>query len=255
MVGVILTLAAARPSGFLIWFDAAGENAKILSVRAQFVCWYDEPRFDNLRMEVAQMTIGEQLSAARRKRNLTQQQVADKLHVARQTISNWENGRSYPDIASLIALSDLFAISLDQLLKEDSIMVDELKAKEQERKQARWLYWISMSVGLALLMVIWMANANCLGFTMSDSVMYALFVIFYADMVVVFVTSRRYRQLAHKVMDWQLHRGTIAALLVAGALLGVAWYFLERSLFRGVVFVVGIALVIVGIVQQNQRHS
>lgn len=200
------------------------------------------------------MTIGEQLSAARRNRRLTQQQVAERLHVARQTISNWETSRSYPDIASLITLSDLFALSLDQLLKEDSVMVDELKAKEQERKQARWLYWVSMSVGLALLIVIWMASAHYLGFTMSDPVMYALFVIFYADLVVVFVTSRRYRQLAHKVLDLQLHRGTIVVLLVVGALLGVAWYRLEQPLFRGIIFVAGIALLITGIMQQH-RHS
>ncbi len=80
-----------------------------------------------------------------------------------------------------------------------------------------------MGVGLALVVVIWMANAHRLGFAMSDSVTYASFVIFYADLVVVFVTSRRYR--------------------------------LEQPLFRGVILVVGIALIITGVIQQHQRHS
>ena len=49
----------------------------------------------------AKMTIGEQLTTARKARKLTQQQVAEQLHVTRQTISSWEVGRSYPDLASV----------------------------------------------------------------------------------------------------------------------------------------------------------
>ncbi len=67
-------------------------------------------------MEAQRITIGEQLTMARKARGLTQQQVATKIHVTRQTISSWEVGRSYPDMASVLALGDFFALSLDQLL-------------------------------------------------------------------------------------------------------------------------------------------
>lgn len=74
------------------------------------------------------MEIGEQLKRARNQAELTQEQVADEIHVSRQTISNWENQKSYPDIASVILLSDLYGLSLDPLLKGDDRMVQHLEA-------------------------------------------------------------------------------------------------------------------------------
>lgn len=50
---------------------------------------------------------------------MTQENVAEKINVSRQTISNWENEKSYPDIISVIELSNLYSISLDDLLKGD----------------------------------------------------------------------------------------------------------------------------------------
>ena len=65
------------------------------------------------------MEIGEKLKTARGRAGLTQEQAALSLHVTRQTISNWENGRSWPDIASIVEISDLYSVSLDELLKEE----------------------------------------------------------------------------------------------------------------------------------------
>ena len=72
------------------------------------------------------MEIGRKLKEVRMKSNLTQEQVAEKLFVSRQTISNWENEKSYPDIISIIRLSDLYSISLDELLKGDRKMMEHL---------------------------------------------------------------------------------------------------------------------------------
>jgi len=72
------------------------------------------------------MKIGEKLQNARKMSNLTQDDVADKILVSRQTISNWENEKSYPDIISIIKLSDLYHISLDDLLKGDQLMMAHL---------------------------------------------------------------------------------------------------------------------------------
>lgn len=62
--------------------------------------------------------------------NLSQEELAEKVYVTRQTISNWENNKNYPDIHSLLLLSSLFNISLDQLIKGDiKIMKDEINKK------------------------------------------------------------------------------------------------------------------------------
>ena len=63
------------------------------------------------------MEIGSKIKEARMKIELTQEQVAETLGVSRQTISNWETGKSYPDIVSVIKMSDLYEVSLDYLLK------------------------------------------------------------------------------------------------------------------------------------------
>lgn len=73
------------------------------------------------------MEIGKKLKDARMKSGFTQETVAEKLHVSRQTISNWENEKSYPDIISVIALSDFYSISLDDLLKGDREMMEHLE--------------------------------------------------------------------------------------------------------------------------------
>ncbi len=73
------------------------------------------------------MEIGKKLKAARQGSGLTQEQVAERLYVSRQTISNWENEKSYPDIVSVVRLSDLYSISLDDLLKGDAKMLEHLE--------------------------------------------------------------------------------------------------------------------------------
>lgn len=74
------------------------------------------------------MEIGKKLKETRMKLNLTQEQVAEELFVSRQTISNWENEKSYPDIISIIKISDLYSVSLDELLKGDQKMIEHLDA-------------------------------------------------------------------------------------------------------------------------------
>lgn len=66
------------------------------------------------------MEIGCKLKRARNDTGLTQEQAAELLAVSRQTISNWENNKSYPDIISVIRMSDIYSVSLDHLLKEES---------------------------------------------------------------------------------------------------------------------------------------
>lgn len=69
-----------------------------------------------------EIDIGSKIKKARLDAKLTQEDAAESLHVSRQTISNWENGKTYPDIISVIRMSDLYSVSLDLLLKEEKAM-------------------------------------------------------------------------------------------------------------------------------------
>ena len=76
------------------------------------------------------MNIGNQISNIRKEQQLTQEEFGRLFHVTRQTVSNWENEKSYPDLQILVDMSNQFEISLDTLLKENSNMV---KAIDKER--------------------------------------------------------------------------------------------------------------------------
>ncbi len=80
------------------------------------------------------MELSTQIKKYRNNMNLSQEELAEKVYVTRQTISNWENNKNYPDIHSLLLLSTLFNISLDQLIKGDiAIMKEEIKKSEIEK--------------------------------------------------------------------------------------------------------------------------
>lgn len=66
---------------------------------------------------------GNQIATIRKEQQLTQEKFGELFHVTRQTVSNWENEKSYPDLQTLVDISNRFDISLDTLLKEDSKMV------------------------------------------------------------------------------------------------------------------------------------
>ena len=80
------------------------------------------------------MEIGSQIKKLRNALGLSQEELAEKIYVTRQTISNWENEKSYPDIHSLLALSSIFEISLDQLIKGDLEIMKQEISKEEVRR-------------------------------------------------------------------------------------------------------------------------
>uniref|UniRef100_UPI00405771F7 helix-turn-helix domain-containing protein n=1 Tax=Acetatifactor sp. TaxID=1872090 RepID=UPI00405771F7 len=81
------------------------------------------------------MEIGKQIRKYRTVKNMSQEELAEKIFVSRQTISNWENDKNYPDIKSLLLLSSLFDISLDTLVKGD---LEEMKEQISEQELAKW---------------------------------------------------------------------------------------------------------------------
>ena len=96
------------------------------------------------------MEINKKLKEARANSGLTQEQVAEKIMVSRQTISNWENGKSLPDIISVINMSDLYQISLDELLKGNQKMREKMERDVNIFKVNRRLI---LTTGILLLAV------------------------------------------------------------------------------------------------------
>lgn len=103
------------------------------------------------------MEIGKKLKEARLGMKLTQEQAAERLFVSRQTISNWENEKSYPDIVSVIKLSDLYSISLDELLKGDTKMLEHLEESTDVVKSNQKLFLAVIANIVALLACLLMA--------------------------------------------------------------------------------------------------
>lgn len=104
------------------------------------------------------MELHEKLKNARTEKNISQKEAADKIGVSRQTLSSWETGKTYPDIASLISLSDLYRVSLDALLKEDkktSAYVDYVDKAIGVIKNKQRIYKIVEIGGYLILLIVY----------------------------------------------------------------------------------------------------
>lgn len=101
------------------------------------------------------MDISNQIKTRREAMGLSQEQLAEKLYVSRQTISNWERDKTYPDVQSLLMLSILFDTSIDTLVKGDVTVMEE--AVERDRKLAG-----KRMIRLAVLMLALLALAFAL---------------------------------------------------------------------------------------------
>ena len=97
------------------------------------------------------MELKAQIKKYRMEQNLSQEDLAEKVYVTRQTISNWENEKSYPDIHSLLLLSSLFNVSLDQLIKGHIETMKEI-VNEQEVKKLNY-YGSIFSIHLLVLVL------------------------------------------------------------------------------------------------------
>ena len=116
------------------------------------------------------MEIGKKLKNARIEAGLTQEKAAEKIDVSRQTISNWENEKSYPDIISVIALSDLYSVSLDELLKGDQKMAEHLEESTNVVKSNKLL------TGAILLNIILMILLIALNMLLPEGTYYLVIV-------------------------------------------------------------------------------
>ncbi len=98
------------------------------------------------------MELGKRIAEIRKEHGLTQEGLAEICSVTRQTISNWENGKSYPDLETLVLISDSFDVSLDALLKGDMKMVSEITKEQKHGKNIALKLIIAIVLTLAILL-------------------------------------------------------------------------------------------------------
>lgn len=102
------------------------------------------------------MKIGDKIKNARIQKNYTQEQAAENLLVSRQTISNWENGKTLPDIMSIIKMSELYEVSIDALIKGDEVLLQKMENDARVIKAEKKIVvfaWISIAIGTILIIL------------------------------------------------------------------------------------------------------
>ncbi|MEG0619221.1 MAG: helix-turn-helix transcriptional regulator [Bacilli bacterium] len=110
------------------------------------------------------MTIGETLKEKRTENKLTQEQLSEKILVSRKTISNWETGKTTPDIDSLIRLANLFDLSLDNLLLEGSEVVENIK-NNLEIKTLKGVRTANIGISICVVMIVFITNLSDVSYT------------------------------------------------------------------------------------------
>ncbi len=80
------------------------------------------------------MEFSSKIKEVRKKENLTQEEFAEKIFVSRNAVAKWETNRGYPDIQNLITISDVFEISLDELIKKDKNVKNKIIAESSSKK-------------------------------------------------------------------------------------------------------------------------
>ena len=80
------------------------------------------------------MNIAEKIKKIRESEKLTQEQFAEKINVSRNAVAKWETNRGYPDIQNLITISEVFNVSLDELVKEDIKVKNKIVAESSSKK-------------------------------------------------------------------------------------------------------------------------
>lgn len=99
------------------------------------------------------MELARQLKAKREERGLSQDEVSKAIFVSRQTISNWENDKTYPDVQSLLLLSQLFDVSIDELVRGDVVAMQRAIAEDSRRMRLLSIGMLAFS-GLAFLFLL-----------------------------------------------------------------------------------------------------
>lgn len=152
------------------------------------------------------MELPTQLRANRERCGLSQEDVAHAIYVSRQTISSWENGKTYPDVQSLLLLSQLFGVSIDELVKGDVVSMKEMVSKDAVKMQHfTWAAIALIVLGMActlILPLLWKAPSSITNVTCGFIAGIALFVAFFALGLLCALRVERIKR-SHNLMTYR----------------------------------------------------
>ena len=103
------------------------------------------------------MNIGKRIHEIRQQKNLTQEQLASDLAISRQAVSKWESGKAIPEIENLMYISNLYDVSLDELVKGDDKVSQKIVADVSARK------WHKLSIlffAALLVYIVWFGSIH-----------------------------------------------------------------------------------------------
>ncbi len=141
------------------------------------------------------MQLGQMIAKIRKEQGLTQEAFAEKFHVTRQTVSNWENEKSYPDLHTLVKISDMFHISLDELLKGDSVMVQDMDKKIKRHPLYKGAIIALVLIVAALVSFIYFNNRS-LNDTVKDHIAWSI-----SDIAAIEIYDYQSKELTAKYED------------------------------------------------------
>lgn len=180
------------------------------------------------------MKLGERLYNYRRKKGLSQEDVAAKLNVSRQTVSKWETDQTLPDLDKIESICELFEISTDELLKgkKEEVISESYNGENKKRKALI----ISGSILLYFIAIIWIIlSAELLNINPGLMVSIFMLIIGLATVNIVYYfiangKSKKEKKYKDKIKNKKLNRIVeIVTLLFVVIYLGVsfitfAWY-------------------------------
>ena len=106
------------------------------------------------------MSLGKQILKLRKENKMSQEDFSEIFNVTRQTVSSWENEKSYPDIETLVRISDKFNISLDILIKGDNKMIQDVTKKMKNHKVFKIVIFVLVIVLLSSGLIFYLVNAK-----------------------------------------------------------------------------------------------
>ncbi|MGE1027484.1 helix-turn-helix domain-containing protein [Bacillus sp. GMs2/2] len=133
------------------------------------------------------MNLGSQLKWFRQSKNFSQEDVAQKVGVTRQAVYKWENNKSYPDIDNLILLSELYEVTIDELIKESENASENLDKKNKDEYEKDDENDFGFFIGIVLIFVGIFIGIE--GISLFITISGMLIMVFYSDVKKIIVNE------------------------------------------------------------------
>lgn len=139
---------------------------------------------------------GENLQFYRKKKDMTQEQLAEQLEVSRQTVSKWESGVSYPEMEKILQLCDLFSCSMDTLMRKNAAELEVEDGEGYERHMEKRRKNITIGVSLLILSVSFQQLFSGLGWqeAIANMIFFATAIVAILVLVVAAMQEDVYRK-------------------------------------------------------------